>query len=177
MRSTALALLAFAISTLASAQEAAKGAVVTAAPVHTVTVIKGKPARVELAFRVAPGYHINSNKPRNELLIPTVLKLDPPTDLLVGKVAYPQGHEISFAWLPGEKLNVYTGDFEVSGIVSASRTMPVGTYKVRGQLRYQACDARQCYKPKQLPLDFNVRVKRAGGNSHRRTGQSPHIHR
>jgi hypothetical protein len=165
-----------------AAQEARKpaGAVVTAAPPELVVLTKGKPARVQLLFRVAPGYHINSSKPSNELLIPTVLKMDPPTDILVGKIAYPAGSDISLPLLQGEKLNVYSGDFAITGMVSASQSIPVGTYKVRGQLKYQACNDRQCFPPRQLPLDFNVKVRKAssGGSRPRRSpGQSPHVHR
>src|ERR1035441_7584492 len=40
-----------------------------AAPVITAT--QGKAATVPLLFRVAPGYHINSNQPKAEYLIPT----------------------------------------------------------------------------------------------------------
>jgi Disulphide bond corrector protein DsbC len=174
-------LLPFAliVAVTASAQDQTKGVAVTVAPVATITVTKGKPAKLELAFRVASGYHINSHTPHNDLLIPTALKLDPPTDLMVSRVGYPEGHDISFPWLPGEKLNVYTGDFAIRGMVSATRTMPVGTYKVRGQLKYQACDDRQCYSPKQLPMDFNVHVQRSSGSSRTRgnPGQSPHVHR
>ena len=36
-----------------------------------------KVQEVELRFRVEPGFHINSHKPKDELLIPTELKLEP----------------------------------------------------------------------------------------------------
>jgi len=39
------------------------------------TVAPGKTAQAELLFRVGPGFHINSNKPNSELLIPTSLNL------------------------------------------------------------------------------------------------------
>ncbi|HVH87167.1 MAG TPA: hypothetical protein VM912_10600, partial [Terriglobales bacterium] len=41
------------------------------------TVSSNKPAEVDLSFRVKDGFHVNSNKPNSELLIPTTLKLEP----------------------------------------------------------------------------------------------------
>src|SRR5439155_23044921 len=78
---------------------------VTFAPPAIVTVTRGKPGTVTLNFRVGPGYHINSNKPRSELLIPTTLKLDAPTHIRIGMVSYPKAEGMSLPCAPGAKLN------------------------------------------------------------------------
>lgn len=159
------------------------GGEVTALPVPRVTVAAGKPARVELQFRVAPGYHINSNLPRSELLIATVLKLAPPTDVGVGKVTYPKGEDIRLPLAPEEKVNVYTGDFAISALVSAARTATPGRYKVHGELKYQACNDRACFPPRKVAVEFEVTVlksrippDRASRPSGHNPPQSPHIY-
>ena len=152
---------------------------VTAAPIAPVKVVVGKSATVELPFRVARGYHINSNKPNSELLIATVLKVNPPTNILVAKLTYPAGEDRSFPFAPAEKLNVYTGDFAVSGLVRAARATPPGRYRVRAMLKYQACDDRACYPPGQLPVSFDVKVTKGTsttGKHRRNPAQSPHVH-
>src|SRR5437588_275679 len=75
------------------------------------SVTRGQPHNVTIEFRVKKGYHINSNKPRSEFLIPTTLKLDAPTDIVIGKIAYPPGEDRSFPFDPSSRLNVYTGEF------------------------------------------------------------------
>ena len=124
------------------------------------------------------GYHINSHKPTSELLIPTVLSVNPPTNILIAKLTYPAGEDRSFPFSPGDKLNVYTGDFTVTGLVRAARTTPPGTYRVRGMLKYQACDDRACYPPGQLPVAFDVKITKAASTSsyRRNPAQSPHVH-
>ena len=151
---------------------------VAVAPLATVRVAAGKSTPVELQFRVTPGYHINSNKPSSELLLPTVLSLKPPTDISVAKLTYPAGEDRSFPFSPGDKLNVYAGDFAVTGLVRAARTAPPGTYRVKGVLKYQACDNRACYPPGQLPVAFDVRVTKAAPThgTRRNPAQSPHVH-
>jgi hypothetical protein len=149
---------------------------VTAAPVPPVEVSPGKPGRVELVFRVTPGFHINSHRPKDELLQPTILKLNPPSDILIGKVKYPEGKDLSFEFLPGETLNVYTGDFSITALVTAARAISLGSYRVHAALRYQACDDRRCYPARELPLDFDIKAYKSKGRQGQTAGLSPPVH-
>jgi len=147
------------------------------APIDPVTVTRGSGGPVTLNFRVPPGYHINSNTPKSEFLIPTALKIDAPTDIAITKVTYPAGKEMTFPFSPDEPLNVYTGDFAVSMTVRPLHTVQPGKYAIHGDLKYQACDNAACYPPKHLPVDFEVKVlknKVVGGKN---PAQSPHAHR
>ena len=168
-----------ALLTPCVAQELAvkKGPTVTMAPAPLTTVTRGKSNSVELQFRVAAGFHINSNQPAERYLIPTAVKLDPPTDLVVGKTTYPPGKESSFAFAPDEKLSVYTGDFAVTVQVRPLASVLPGKYEIRGKLRYQACDNAQCYPAKTLPLQFEVKVVKAPVPPAKNPPQSPHEHR
>ena len=138
------------------------------------TIAPGKPTPVELHFKVKDGFHVNSNQPKSELLIPTALKLDLPTDLAAGSIVYPQGKDISFPFDPSEKLNVYSGDFTVKAKLAAAHTASAGNFTVHGKLRYQACSDNACYPPRDAPVDFDVHVAKAA-RAHATTPQSPHI--
>ncbi len=141
-----------------------------------VVVTRGSSASTELRFRVAAGYHINSNKPHDEFLIPTALKLNAPTDIIVGRVTYPSGQDMAFEFSPAQPINVYSGDFNVMVKVRPLRTVMAGNYVMRGKLRYQACDNRACYPPKNLPVEFGIKVGKAVvKKTHRRSPQSPHV--
>jgi len=154
-----------------------KGPTVTAGPAPLVTVVQSKSGTVPLSFRVANGYHINSNQPKSEYLIPTALKIDAATDIVIGRITYPEGHDMSFAFSPDEKLNVYTGDIQVNVTVHPLRSVVAGKYVVRGFLKYQACDNAACYPPKQLPVSFELKVSKAPKAAQKNPAQSPHAHR
>ena len=149
---------------------------VTLSPVTATSAIRGKSTAVELRFHVSSGFHINSNKPAAEYLIPTTLKLDVPTDIVVGKITYPSGQQMSFAFAPDEKLSVYSGEFDLSVQVRPLASVLPGKYEIRGRLRYQACDNAACYPPKQLPVDFEVKVIKAPPPAKKNPAQSPHAH-
>ena len=150
---------------------------VTMSPAPTVTITRGKPGTVDLHFRIDGGFHINSNTPTTEFLIPTTLKLTAPTDIVVGKVIYPPGEQMSFPFAPDEKLSVYTGVVILGVVVRPLVTVVPGKYAFHGQLKYQACDKAACYPPRQLPVDFQINVAKASVVRKRNPGQSPHVHR
>jgi hypothetical protein len=153
-----------------------KGPVVKMTPAPVLSAVQGQPVTVSLSFNVANGFHINSNHPKSEFLIPTALKIEPATDIVIGKTIYPDGQDMSFAFAPDEKLNVYTGDFKVDVIVHPLHIIQPGKYAVRGSLKYQACDNTACYPPKNLPVGFDVKIAHAPKAHAPNPAQSPHAH-
>lgn len=149
---------------------------VTMAPVTPVTVSQGGSAPLQFDFRVAEPFHINSHQPKDEFLLPTVLKLNAPNDVAIGRLSYPAGEERSFPFAPDQKLSVYSGDFAVRGLLTTTRTIAPGKYRVHGTLTYQACDNAACYPPKRLPVAFDIRVLKPQPPRSGNPGQSPHVH-
>jgi hypothetical protein len=173
------AITSLALATgIAIAQSAgSKSPSVSLAPIDPITVTRGQAGTVALHFRVARGFHINSNLPKSEFLIPTALKMDAPTDIALTKLSYPEGADMSFPFAPDEKLNVYSGDFTVTMAVRPLHTVQPGKYAIHGELKYQACDNAACYPPKKLPVNFDVKVLKNVVTGGRNPAQSPHAHR
>jgi hypothetical protein len=149
---------------------------VTMAPVPLTTTPRAAQTMVDLNFRVNTGFHINSNAPKSEFLIPTSLKFDLPTDIILGKIGYPAGEDLSFPFSPDEKLSVYSGDFTIALAVHPLASVVPGKYVMHGVLRYQACDNAACYPPKNLPVSFEVKVVKQPAAPHANPAQSPHVH-
>jgi len=156
--------------------QAGKAPSVTFAPVALVTAPRAAQTMVDLNFRVAHGFHVNSNTPKSEYLIPTALKMDLPTDIILGKIGYPAGQDLSFPFSPDDALNVYTGDFTIAVAVHPLHAVVPGKYIMHGVLRYQACDNAQCFPPKALPVSFEVKVVKEPPGPRHNPAQSPHAH-
>jgi hypothetical protein len=156
--------------------QAGKAPSVTVAPVALVTAPRATQTVVNLDFRVAHGFHVNSNTPKSEFLIPTKLNMDVPTDIILGKIDYPAGKDLSFPFSPDETLNVYSGDFTIAVGVHPLHAVVPGKYMMHGVLRYQACDNAQCFPPKTLPLSFEVKVVKEPPGPKHNPAQSPHVH-
>lgn len=171
------------LSSLVAAQDAAqdKDIVrgknwVSMEPAALTSIDRGRPGTVQLEFRVARGFHINSNQPRQVYLKKTELQLDAPTDMVIAGVTYPPGTDRSFPFAPSDKLNVYSGDFAVDVTVRPLSTVLPAKYAVHGVLKYQACDNAACYPPKQLPVMFEVKVIKGVVRHKKNPAQSPHAH-
>jgi len=126
--------------------EAYKGHVVLLS--DSVVLSAAKTQTVELRFRVADGFHINSHTPKDELLIPTELKLDSRDGVIVLGEQYPKGSAFRLVIGNGETLDVYQGEFRVTVRLTAAQ----GASLLTGSLRYQACDNAACFPPKSLPV-------------------------
>ncbi len=157
-------------------QFSSKSPSVTMSPAPLAVIQRGSAHPVELHFRVGAGFHVNSNTPTEEFLIPTVLTLDAPTDIIVGRITYPPGELASFPFAPDQKLSVYAGQFTLSVSVRPMASVLPSEYPVHGTLKYQACDNAACYPPKRLPVEFNVKVIKAPPPHKANPPQSPHAH-
>jgi hypothetical protein len=171
-----LAVVLLAAFSLAAAQVPPPPPPVTVAAIPLTTTERGKQTMISLNFRVPPGYHINSNTPKSEFLIPTALKMEVPTDIMLGKIEYPAGEDLTFPFSPDEKLSVYAGDFAVAVGVHPLHSVVPGKYMMHGVLRYQACDNAACYPPRTLPVSFEVKVTKEPPAHHANPAQSPHAH-
>ena len=132
---------------------------VTVAPIEEIVVPRGGKVPLEIALQVNRGFHVNSHQPNDELLLPTVVHLDPPEGITIMNVAYPEAEELELPFAT-QKLSVYSGSFAVTAEVRVHKSAVLGTQRVHGEVRYQACDNRQCFPPKTTPLQFDVKVVR-----------------
>ena len=117
-----------------------------------VAVPAGKPATIELHFRVNEGLHVNSHTPLQKSLIRTELTEAEPDGVTVAAVDFPRGSDYAFPADPSTKLSVYSGEFVLRMHLTAQR----GNHLLSGKLRYQACDNHTCFPPRSLPVAVDV---------------------
>lgn len=117
-----------------------------------VRVEANRDAAVELHFRVRPGMHINSHTPSSKFLIATKLTFHGNSGVKVLGMTFPAGEGFTLAADPGEKLNVYSGEFAVRARVRTK----AGQHILQGSLKYQACDTNSCYPPREAPVAVDV---------------------
>ena len=170
----AISLLALLLPAAALAQGSSP--LVTVAPIDTIVVARGGTAPLNIALRVNPGFHVNSNKPNDELLLPTVVHLNPPQGIMIVNIHYPDGEQLALPFMDKDTLSVYSGSFNVTADLRIQKSAGLGTLRVHGEVKYQACNNRQCYPPKTTPLEFDVKVVRPKVKKSSYTPASPHIH-
>ena len=126
-------------------------------PPQKLVIQRGQSATIKLQARIDPGYHVNSNKPHEDYLIPMRLTLtaDP---LVVESVKYPAGHDEKYTF--SEKpLSVVTGNFEVLVTLKAPQNIEPQMYVLLGKLRYQACSDKACLAPKTVEVRITADLR------------------
>ncbi len=138
------------------------GALATA-PVTVTTqaaanaVREGGTVDVAAILTMSDGWHVNSNRPLEEWLIPTEVWLDDSTYVDVIDVAWPEAHEIDleFSEVP---MSVFE-EQAVIGIRLRVRDLAAGeTLRLEGGVGYQACNDQTCAAPQEEAFVFVLPV-------------------
>lgn len=126
-------------------------------PPQKVTIQRGHSATIKLQARIDRGYHVNSNKPHEEYLIPMRMTLtaDP---LILESVKYPVGHDQKYTFSE-QPLNVVTGNFEILLTIKAPQNIEPQMHVLLGKLRYQACSDKACLAPKTVEIHITADVR------------------
>lgn len=114
--------------------------------------------QVKIPLAVQKGFHVNSNKPREEYLIPLKLTWTSTGALQAGPIDYPAPsiEKFEFADMP---LSIYSGSFDLVAHFKVTSKASAGPGAVTGQLRYQACNDRACFAPKTIDVTLLYQVE------------------
>ena len=119
---------------------------------------RGAAVQAKIPMVVKPGFHVNSNTPGDEYLIPLKLTWKNTGALDGGQIVYPKPslEKYQFSEKP---LSVLTGNFEVVANFKVTATAPAGPGVAVGQLRYQACSDKACFPPKTIEVAIPYQVQ------------------
>ena len=126
-------------------------------PPATVSARRGTEVEAPLRFFIRGGYHINSNQPAEDYLIPTALTWTAAPVAPKG-VSYPKAESVKYEF--SEKpLLVWSGGIVVTSKFAVAADAPLGPGNLTGKLRYQACNDRACFPPKTLEVSVPVTIR------------------
>ena len=107
----------------------------------------GAAGTLVVAVAVKETWHVNSNTPLEDYLIPTTLVLELPGGWSADAPVYPPHREARFAFSE-QPVAVYDGRFEITVTVRRGAQAPEGP--VRGVVEAQACNDRVCLAPAEV---------------------------
>lgn len=139
---------------LLPAEVAKSGPLSVPAP-HKLMLKRGATATAPIRVEVRNGYHVNSNKPSEDYLIPLTLQWGA-GQLTSTAVTYPPPTMEKYAFSPAP-IAVYTSDFTITAKFKALGAPGTGT--VSGKLRYQACTNNMCLPPKTVEVRLPYEIE------------------
>ncbi|HEX2867932.1 MAG TPA: cytochrome c biogenesis protein CcdA [Ignavibacteriales bacterium] len=118
--------------------------------------------KIKLTARVSieSSWHINSNKPNEDYLIPTTLGLDKsknPAKVQLTGLRYPAAKNIKFEFSE-TPVSVYEGEAVITGEVQVPAGTKPGKYPLKVVLSYQSCNNNTCLPPSEASSELTLNV-------------------
>jgi DsbC/DsbD-like thiol-disulfide interchange protein len=112
--------------------------------------------QTKIPVSIEPGFHVNSNTPSDDYLIPLKVAW--------GSLGALEGAQVSFpkpttAKVGDESLSVFTGNIDLLVSFKVAAKAPAGPGVATGTLSYQACNDRACFPPKKIALNIPYQVQ------------------
>ncbi len=117
----------------------------------------GESFTLTLELTVAPGYHINSEKPEDELLIPTSIEIKKEPIFEVKEIIFPEARKKKFKF-SNQPLAVYEGQIKIEIKLELADDICGTSLELEGKVRYQACDEEACLRPASVPFKAVIKI-------------------
>ncbi|MFQ5629055.1 MAG: protein-disulfide reductase DsbD [bacterium] len=109
-------------------------------------VIAGDELKAALILNIKDGWHINSNKPHDEFLIPTEIELIVHNGITIGEPIFPPDKLFKFSFSE-EEVAVYEGKTAVGLTINVDEHFAEDFIDISGTVNYQACNDVSCLAP------------------------------
>ncbi len=124
-------------------------------------LVAGRPFRLAIVATIAPGWHVNSDKPLEDYLIPTEAAVAPVEGLSFTAPAYPAHREQKLPF-SDKPLALFDGETVIVVEGTAAADAVPGPRAIRATLDFQPCNDAQCLAPAQVEARLEIEVAPAG---------------
>lgn len=123
-----------------------------------VAAARGAAVEARIPVTVDPGFHVNSNHPSEDYLIPLKLTWTSLGALEGGAVTYPPPTMEKYEFAD-KALSVFSGAFSLTASFKVAANAQPGPGVASGKLRYQACNSNTCFPPKTADVNVTYQVQ------------------
>jgi thiol:disulfide interchange protein DsbD len=120
-------------------------------------VTPGTEFKIGVKINIDPQWHINSNKPYEDFLIPSVLSIDTSMGFRLFKIKYPNSEDRKLAF-SDKPLSVFEKEFYIGALVMSPAKLKPGTYKLAVTFDYQSCNDKTCLPPNSVSDTLTIEV-------------------
>ena len=120
-------------------------------------IIAGTDLKIAVKAVTQESWHINSNKPNEDYLIPTELGLTEGSPFNLTKTIYPKSVNVEFAF-SDVPVSVYEGEVLFGGVINIPADVKPGDYDLEFTLDYQGCNDISCMAPATVSKTLTISV-------------------
>jgi DsbC/DsbD-like thiol-disulfide interchange protein len=128
--------------------------------VEQQAVQPGQTVTIALRVELPENIHVQSDKPRDPYVIPTLLTFTLPEGVTVEEITYPASTDFLLVG-QNEPLLVFEHEFTIEARLAVDADVSPGEMVVHGSFLYQACDDRVCFAPATAAVEWHMHVEPA----------------
>lgn len=117
----------------------------------------GSSGYLALVVDISGGWHINSNEPLEEFLIPTELEISAPAGIEVVRVLYPEP-SLEKLEISDGMMSLYQGRVHFGALLRIGKDVQPGEYRISAALEYQGCNNIACIEPSSFTAETVMTV-------------------
>lgn len=113
--------------------------------------------KIAVKINIKDSWHINSDKPKEDYLIPSQVNIQIPEGFRLEKTNYPPAEEIKLGF-SDTPLSAWQGKILIGSLFSVDKNISEGSYKLIINFDYQACNDMTCLPPSSVTDTLIVQV-------------------
>lgn len=117
----------------------------------------GSELKLAVEVKIDSTWHINSNTPRDEYLIPSELSVTGDSAFSIEKIVFPEAEDYTFSF-SDQPVSVYEGTVYIGALLKVSENTPVGKHRLVIRFDYQACNNVTCLAPNSVTDTIEIEV-------------------
>lgn len=120
-------------------------------------IYAGSEFKLAVKVEIEETWHINSNKPKEDFLIPTELTMSEINGFSLINKSYPEPKEYKFSF-SDTPLSVWEGEFFIGALIKVDDNVKPGKYNLILNLDYQACNNQSCLAPTTVSDTLEIEI-------------------
>jgi len=121
----------------------------------------GSEFKLAVKIGIKDSWHINSNKPYEDFLIPSELTIEENPNFKLKNSVYPNPHDVRLSFSENP-LSVWENEIIIGGLVETAKEIKPGEYPLIVVLNYQACNDKICLPPSSAKDTIIIRAAGKG---------------
>lgn len=120
-------------------------------------IYAGSEFKLAVKVEIEETWHINSNKPKEDFLIPSELTMSEINGFSLINKSYPEPKEYKFSF-SDTPLSVWEGEFFIGALIKVDDNVKPGKYTLILNLDYQACNNQSCLAPTTVSDTLEIEI-------------------
>ena len=122
-------------------------------------IAKDKIIEADIILQIKNGWHINSNKPLDESLSPTVVNIKDNSAIKVIKTIYPEPILTKLQFSQSQ-MALYEDEAVIKIQFKVDKSFKQRNIKLNGEVQFQPCNNQTCLFPAAKQFEFGLKIKK-----------------